>query len=82
MSPPRTFSPPPSETSSRNERQHEHDQKDYRQDDDHYAEPPIYPPSPRSLSLGGRLSRNIYPLRPRRNAISYEKAAPLAGRRG
>src|SRR5215211_3322490 len=35
-----------------NERQHEHGQKDYQQDDGEYDEPPIYPPSPRPLSLG------------------------------
>ena len=38
-----------------NERQHEHGQKYHHQDDDHYGESPIYPPSPRSPSLGGRL---------------------------
>ena len=65
-----------------NERQHEHGQKYHHQDDDHYGETPIYPPSPRSLSLGGRLRRNIYLFRPRRNRNGYEKAAPLSGRRG
>src|SRR5215216_489765 len=37
-----------------NERQHEHDQKDHRQNDDHNGESPVYPPSPHSPSLGGR----------------------------
>ncbi len=64
-----------------NERQYEHDQKDYHQNDDYYGESPIYPPSPRSLSTRCPASRNIYPLRPPRKRKGYEEAAPLSGRR-
>src|SRR5215216_5799686 len=42
-----------------NERQYEHDQKDHRQYANSYGESPVYPPSPRSPSLGGRLPQYI-----------------------
>ena len=64
----------------KNRRQHEHDQKQNHQDGDQYAEPPTYPPSPRS-SHGRRTAVNIYPLRPRRNSNGYREAAPPSGRR-
>src|SRR5215203_1950524 len=44
-----------------NERQYEHDQKDHRQYANNYGESPIYPPSPRSPSLGGRRSPQYIP---------------------
>jgi hypothetical protein len=60
----------------------QHHQQNYHQYGDHQVQRPApHPISPRSLSFGRRLGRNIYPLGPRRNEKGYKEAAPRTGRR-